>query len=170
MLLSNITNLAEINIVSGNHDRMSASNRTDTRGEGAKLLAYMLGKDFPKTAINFNSIVLVREIDGIMYIMTHGHNLISRKDPAKVVFDYGDSSKFNLWTEGHRHTRLTTKVYKYEKVEAVTLDEQKYRKIVIPPLFTGDYYSESIGAGATAGLVVTENNGSGYPNVYDYTI
>lgn len=174
-LISKINNINSINLIGGNHDRMTADNKLDNTGEGAKLLAYMLQKDFPNIPIDFNSTALIKNIDGINYILTHGDKSFSKKDAAKVIFDYGDSSIFNLWIEGHKHTRETKKAFKtnqtlYHEVDSVSLDELKYRKIVLPALFTGNYYSESLGYAGTAGFVITENNGSGYPNVYDFTI
>lgn len=174
-LLSNINNLKEVNIVSGNHDRISASNKEDQYGEGAKLLAWVLQKDFPKLNINFNPLILVREIDGINHILTHGHHGISKKDLSKVVMDYGNNKIFNLWTEGHLHSRKTKKVLKtqiatYDEVDVVELDDLKYRKITLGPMFTGNFFSESLGYAGHAGVIVTENNGKGIPHIHDYTI
>jgi predicted phosphodiesterase len=174
-LISRIKNVREINIVSGNHDRVSMSRAVDSKGEGAKLLAWMLQKDFPNIPINYDDLIIVREIDGINHIMTHGHHGISKRDTSKVVADYGDSSKFNLWTEGHIHTRQYNKTYKhklgkYENIEFVTLDEMNYRKLRLPPLFTGNFFSESLGYAGWAGFIISENNGKGIPNIYDYTL
>lgn len=175
-LLSNIKNLSEVNIVSGNHDRISAKKSEDNLGEIAKLLAWTLKKDFPEIDINFDGIILVREIDGVNHIMTHGHLGISKKDLAKVIADYGRRDMFNLWTEGHKHSRDFKKVMKskgsirYETIEYVQLDEQNYRKLVLPPIFTGNFYSESLGFSGWAGFIITENNGRGIPNIYDYSI
>lgn len=175
ILLSNIVNLVEINIVSGNHDRISSKNTVDTYGEGAKLLAFVLKKDFPELSINYDKLIIVREIDGINHILTHGHHGLSKKDLTKIVVDYGNSKIFNLWTEGHLHTRTSRKVLKskvaeYKDIEFVTLDELKYRKLVLPPVFTGNFFSESIGYAGHAGVVITYNNGKGIPNIQDYTI
>ena len=174
-LLSNIINLKGVNIVGGNHDRMSPSHNLESTGEGAKLLSYILSKDFPGLDIEFNSLIISKEIDGINYIMTHGDKYLNRKDTSKIVMDYGNSSMFNLLTEGHFHSRYVKKTYKtstirYDEYETVTLDAQKYRKITLPSLFTGNYYSEAMGFGGTAGMIITENNGKGFPLVYDYTL
>lgn len=174
-LISNINNIEEINIVSGNHDRISASRNVDGYGEGAKLLAYMLQKDFPDVKINFDYLILVREIDGINHIITHGHHGISKKDLSKVVADFGKTGMFNLWTEGHLHNRLSKKVLKtkiatYDSIDYVELDQQNYRKLVLPPIFTGNFFSESLGFANNAGFVVTYNNGKGFPNVNDYSL
>lgn len=175
-LLSKINNLVEVNIVSGNHDRMTASNKLDNTGEGAKILWHMLKKDYPLLPINFSNSVLVKTIDGINYILTHGDKGLSKKEISKVVFDYGDPSLFNLLMEGHFHTRktvkaLTQKAKFYEEVAVVSLDEANYRKINVASLFTGNYYSESLGFSGSAGMTISFNNGvSERPEVHDITI
>ena len=174
-LISRINNVTKINIVAGNHDRITPSKHVDGKGEGAKLLAWTLKKDFPNIEINYDSLILVDDIDGINHIITHGHHGISKKDFAKVVADYGDSMMYNLWTEGHLHSRnytkaLKTKLAVYDNVEYVSMDGQNYRKLVLPSLFTGNFFSESIGYTSWAGFVITENNGKGIPNIYDYTL
>lgn len=175
ILISGTNNVKQVNLVSGNHDRISKSKSVDNYGEGAKILAWSLQKDFPDLEVNFNPLILVNEIDDIVHIMTHGHHGISKRDSAKVIADYGDTSKFNLWTEGHMHSRsykrvLKSKLTQYDTIEYVELDEQKYRKLVLPPLFTGNFFSESIGYSGWAGFVITFNNGRGIPNAHDYTL
>ena len=174
-LISKINNVVQVNMVSGNHDRISASKAVDGSGEGAKLIAWAIKKDFSDLEVNYNDLILVKDIDGINHIITHGHHGISKKDIAKVVADYGDSKKFNLWTEGHLHTRSSKKVLKsklaqYDTIDYVQLDEQNYRKLILPPIFTGNFFSESIGYAGWAGFVITYNNGRGVPIVHDYTL
>jgi len=175
-LISKINNLESVNIVSGNHDRMTASNKLDNTGEGAKVLWHMLKKDFPTLPIDYSNSVITVEIDGINYILTHGDKGISRKDVSKVVFDYGDPKLFNLLMEGHFHSRKTVKALTqkgkfYEEVEVVSLDEANYRKINVASLFTGNYYSESLGFSGTAGMTISFNNGvSNRPEVHDICI
>lgn len=174
-LISKTYNVKEINLISGNHDRITLSNKSDKEGEAAKMLAWMLKKDFPEININHSPIILVREIDGIIHIMTHGHMGISKKDGTKIMADYGDNRKFNLWTEGHAHSRTYSKIIKsksiqYDTLNYVEMDELKYRKLVLPSLFTGNFYSASLGYGSTAGFVITFNNGRGIPNIHDYTL
>jgi hypothetical protein len=175
-LIARIVNLEEVNMISGNHDRMTASNKLDNTGEGAKVLWHMLKKDFPDLTINYSNSVMTREIDGINYILTHGDKGLSKREISKVVFDYGDPNLFNLLMEGHLHSRrtvkaLTQKAKFYEEVEAVSLDEANYRKINVASLFTGNYYSESLGFAGTAGMTISFNNGiSNRPEVHDITI
>jgi hypothetical protein len=174
-LLSKINNLTSINIVSGNHDRMTASNKVDNTGEGGKVLWYMLKKDFPTIPVRYHNSVLSVVIDGISYLLTHGDKGYSKKEFSKFVLDYGIPDLYNLVMEGHLHSRVVTKAVKakrtqYEEIEAVSLDDVNYRKIVCASIFTGNWFSESIGYSSAAGLTITENNGDGKPNVFDYSL
>ena len=174
-LLSRIHNLTEVNIVSGNHDRMTSSNKLDNTGEGGKVLWYMLTKDFPNITIDYHNSVLTKEIDGVNYLLTHGDKGYSKKDFSKFVMDYGKTDIYNLILEGHLHTRKTKKTMAFERkyyqdVEVVSFDDSTYRKIVVPSLFTGNWFSESLGFGGNAGFIISTNNGKGIPHIYDYTL
>jgi hypothetical protein len=174
-LLSRIKNLRGVNIVSGNHDRMTPSKKIDNTGEGGKVLWYMLKKDFPDLPINYHNSVLAVEIDDINYLLTHGDKGYSRKEISKFVMDYGRTDMYNLVLEGHLHSRIVKKTFRsvrtqYEEIETVSLDDLNYRKIVCASLFTGNWFSESLGFNSAAGITVSENNGRGKPNVFDYSL
>lgn len=174
-LLSKINNLKGVNIVSGNHDRMSASNTLDNTGEGGKVLWYMLTKDFPDLPIDYHNSVISKEIDGINYLLSHGDKGYSKKEFSKFVLDYGDNTLYNLVIEGHLHTRKTKRSMSlqrkyYQDIEVVSFDDSNYRKLTAPSIFTGNWYSESLGFGGNAGMLITENNGEGGVNVFDYTL
>lgn len=171
--LSKIINLSSINIVTGNHDRLSPSKNLENTGEAGKLLAYLLSLTFPGMSIKCSDLVLPVKIDGINYILNHGDKGLANKDISKVVFDYGQNDCFNLLVEGHWHTRKGRKIDKntyYKEYEFVSLDEQKYRKITLPAIFTGNYYSESLGFSGNGGFQVVVNNGKGKPNILDITL
>lgn len=170
--LSRINNLVATNMISGNHDRLSANKEEDNMGEGAAILAYILGKSFK---VNHNHLVLSKEIDGIQYIMTHGDKSISKVDTSKLAFDYGNNNLYNLVAQGHKHTRESVRTIKksvvsYKNQELIQLDDQNYRKIIIPSVFTGNWYSEQLGFGSTGGFILTENNGRGKPNLLDISL
>lgn len=174
-LLSKIHNLTAVNIVSGNHDRMTASNKLDNTGEGGKVLWYMLQKDFPDIPIDYHNSVLVKEIDGINYLLTHGDKGYSKKDFSKFVLDYGRTDIYNMVLEGHLHSRFVKKVTSYGKkvygdLEMVSHDDLSYRKIVVPSLFTGNWFSESNGYASAAGFIISQNNGKGRPHVVDISL
>jgi predicted phosphodiesterase len=170
--ISLINNVASVNIVSGNHDRFSVDAKLDNEGGVAELIAYMLEKDYPDVDFHFDTIIVVRKIDGIMYLLTHGHNSLSKADTAKLILDYGDNSIYNISIQGHWHTRLVKKANKitFKSNTTVELDEMMYRKVTCPSLFTGNYYSESLGLAGTSGELIMHNNGSGLPVVLDMPI
>lgn len=174
-LLSKIVNLSSVNIVSGNHDRMTASNKVDNTGEGGKILWYMIKKDFPDIPVRYHNSVLSVEIDGINYLLTHGDKGYSKKEFSKFVLDYGKPSIYNVILEGHLHSRIYEKAVKagrtqYEDIEAVSMDDVGYRKIICPSIFTGNWFSESLGFSSAAGMIICENNGKGQPHAYDISL
>jgi hypothetical protein len=157
--ISKINNVKLILGVSGNHDRSTSDNKEDTKGEIAILIFYMLGLIYKnKIEIDFNSDVVSREIDGINYIITHGHLGESKKGGEKIVNEYGNNKMFNLILTGHLHSRI------------ISTDSRKIRHIWCPSLFTGNEYSKQLGFSSTAGYLQIENNGKGFPNVTDITL
>lgn len=174
-LFSKVNNLKRIFLVSGNHDRTSIASNVDNTGEVGALLSYMLKLSLPNIEIRYHPLLISHEIDGLNYIITHGNSLLSKQDLTTAILNWGKQGVYNLMLEGHLHTRIVKRVIKQSKhlvhnVDTVCFDEQKYRKIVLPALFTGNYWSESMGFGGVSGFVITENNGNGYPIVTDYTI
>lgn len=174
-LFSKINNLKKVFLVSGNHDRTSIASNVDNTGEVGALLSYMLKLSLPDVEIIYHPLLISHEIDGMNYIITHGNSLLSKQDLTTAVLNWGKQGIYNLMLEGHLHTRIVKRVIKQSKhlvhnVDTVCFDEQRYRKIVLPALFTGNYWSESMGFGGVSGFVTAENNGSGYPIVTDYII
>lgn len=173
--LKSIHNLKTIHMVSGNHDRVTADKEGDQEGEVGALLAYMLGMTFGKEAINYHPAVLKVVLDDICYVMTHGHLKLSEKEISKILFDYGDQSKYNVFAKAHKHTRQVVKSsrqqhIRYQDHVVVQLDDANYRAITVPPLFTGNFYSESLGFSSTAGFNLVENNGANRINIFDYCV
>ena len=173
--LVKIVNLDTVVILSGNHGRVDSNKQIDSRGESAKIITWMLSQIMPNTTFHHEFMLKSIIIDGIHYILTHGHYGLSRKDSSKLIADYGRNDMFNLVLQGHLHTRLAKKSYKikkdyYENVESLSVDELNYRFYIVPSLFTGNSYSEGLGFSGTAGFYLIENNGKGKPNVFDYTL
>ncbi len=170
-----INNVKGVNIISGNHDRMTPQSDVDNEGSAADMLSYCLQMVFPNLPIKYHTYVLSEEIDGICYLLTHGHFKMDKKDGAKMVKLYGSKDLFTLWLSGHIHARETSKVFhskqvNFHNINAVSMDEISYRKIILPPIFTGNYYSETLGYTSTGGFVITENCGNGKPKVIDYSL
>lgn len=171
-LISKLKNLESVNIVSGNHDRISSDADLDPKGEVSELLAYMIAQQIGKGRVHFHPLVLSREIDGMVYVMTHGHHGLSKREITKVLFDYGQQGMYNLLLQGHLHTRKTIKSSRRNQFEVgetlvTAYDESDYRMMYAPALFTGNFYSESLGYSSSAGYLQIENNGNGRPWVTD---
>lgn len=173
--LSSINNLTGVYMVSGNHDRMTADNKIDNTGEGGKILWYLLRQTYPELDVMYHNSVLSVVLDDINYILTHGDKGYSKKDFSKFILDYGIAGHFKLSLQGHWHSRTTFKVYAterkmYDEVEVVSRDEVDYRRIVCPPIFSGNWHSESEGYSSTPGFLIMWNNGKGKPNIMDISL
>lgn len=173
--LSKINNLKCVNLISGNHDRFTATHKLDKEGGAGEILAYGLDLILKDVEVNYHPYLISTSIDGIGYLLTHGQFALNKKDQAKIIKLYGIPGVYTLWLSGHYHARMTERVLvkrpiRAESYLAVSLDEADYRKIILPSLFTGNFYSETLGYTSTAGYVITENNGNGKPNVFDYSL
>lgn len=174
-MLRKINNLVSVNLISGNHDRLTPQSDIDNEGGAAELLCHILSTQFDRVKFRYHTYLLNPVIDNICYIMSHGNFKLDKKDIGKIVSLYGDNNLYNLWVSGHIHTRQTEKTtirrtLEFDTYIAVSSDEAPYRKIILPPVFTGNFYSETLGYTSSGGCVITENNGNGKPNVYDYTL
>jgi len=155
-LISKIKNLSEINVVSGNHDRISINYAVDTKGAVANLVSFMLMEN-TNIKINFDDFLLEQKVDGIHFLMTHGHHKAA-KDDVKMIADYGDSRYYRILLKGHLHTRkksTTTRIV-YKKTEIVGIDELNYRSITCPSIFTGNRYSGTAGYLTSGGYMIIQ--------------
>lgn len=171
--LAKINNLHSVYIVSGNHDRGSANRELDPYGQVGRLLAYNLTRDLKKVKVHYHPLILTPQIDGLCYLLSHGHHRLTDNDMHKLCFEYGKQGMYNVLIKGHLHTRKTkttrkTKAVKYNTFTGVQVDTATLRGINIAPLFTGNFYSESNGWTSTGGFLVLENNGKGRVNCFDY--
>lgn len=168
--LASVNNLTNVYMVAGNHDRSTSDAKHDNEGDVAGLLSYMVKQSYQNSTVNveFSSIILNRMIDGIFYVMTHNHHGVSKGDIGKVFFEYGKQDVYNILLGGHWHSRKSKKVF--HTLNETYLDQANYRAVDIAPLFTGNFYSESNGWTSNAGFSLIENNGSGKPNIFDYSL
>lgn len=156
--IAKVDNVREILGVAGNHDRITASNKEDRRGQVAEIIFYMLQRLYSKEIqVEYSDLVLSRQIDGIQYVIAHNDKKVMR-DGKQVVIDYGDSKLFNVIIGAHVHNRKTIE------------DERTYRWVVAPSVFTGNRHSEENAWHARPGILVFENNGAGLPIMTDYTL
>lgn len=163
--LEGIKNLSKVYMVAGNHDRVTSSSKEDVKGDAAKLIHFMLEKSM-SIEVKYSPLILAEDIDGIRYILSHNHHSIS-KNVTKVCFEFGRNDSYNVVLGGHWHQRKTSSFYEQKETY---IDQMNYRALVVAPLFTGNFYSESNGWNTNAGYTLIENNGKNKVNVFDYTI
>lgn len=168
-----INNIEWIGFVSGNHDRTSEKPEGDQFGGVAEMLQYLCQLEFDFES-EWNPILISKEIDGINYILTHGHLGIAKTEIAQIVFQYGKQGVYNVFAKGHKHSREIKKTYEkkiiFEKYETVGYDTADYRAVTVGPLFTGNFFSESNGWTSQASFMHFRNNGRGKVITVDYTI
>lgn len=163
-LLNRINNLSTIKVVAGNHDRLSADREEDPSGGAAKLVSWgleLLGYD-----VEFNPLVITHTVDGICHILTHGHHGLSKQDTKQLCWDYGVKGMYNLICEGHLHSIVqklnVSNINKFNTIKDDSVDHMRFN---CPSLFTGNFFSESLGYTSESRFVITYNNGTGIPNV-----
>lgn len=146
--ISSVNNVSEVILTSGNHDRSSSNNKEDTTGEIVQWVHYVLNARFGnKMKLSWHSDVATREIDGCGIVATHGHLLLSKKNPEMIVNNYGMIGKFNLVIMAHLHTRK------------ILADGLTHRVIHAPSIFTGNDYSKGLGYSSLSGyLFITVKN------------
>jgi hypothetical protein len=156
--------LNKVKIVAGNHDRLTSDKSEDVDGGAADLIAYsleLMGYD-----VEFHPTVISTEIDGINYIMLHGHKGISSKSTKDICWDYGVQGKFNVVLEGHLHS-LIQKLSSSQKKAFKTLKDDcaDTLRMNCRSLFTGNGFSEDLEYTSNAGFTIIRNNGNGLPDI-----
>lgn len=169
--LSKVNNLGKIKIVAGNHDRTTSNKDEDVDGGGADLISWgleLLGYD-----VEFSTSVITHEVDGICYILNHGHHpYTKKKSTEEMCWEYGTKGLFNFIMEGHLHSRImklqAKQVKSFQMISDDTID---CRRQVCCSLFTGNSYSEYGGWSTTPGFTISEENNSGKGvNVFDFSV
>jgi metallophosphoesterase superfamily enzyme len=152
---SKVENIHEVLIVAGNHDRTTSSNQEDVDGEVIQWVHYVLQAKFGHLFnLEHSPDVMVRAIDNVCYIWTHGHLSISKRSPAEIINIYGIPGMYCIVIEGHLHTRK------------IKFDSATGRVIVISSLFTGNTFSKNLGYSTLPGFVTMYSDGK-YPIVID---
>lgn len=174
-LYSKVKNLKWVGFISGNHDRVTEGHEGDEQGEVGEMMQYLFELECKDIKSEWHPIIISKEVDGINYLLTHGHLGISKTEVSQVVYQYGKQGVYNVFAKGHKHSRETKKTFSkkkimFEKFDVVSYDTADYRAITVPPLFTGNFYSESNGWNSSAGFVRMKNNGRGKLFFADYTI
>lgn len=160
-----IVNLSTLSIVAGNHDRYTSSNQEDQQGGVSKILTYFLKQNMPQVEVEWDAMIISKKFDGIVYNMAHGHLGFSKNPPSDIILRYSaDKDAFNLLLEGHWHSRRKKQPI---NTKAVKWDASNYRCLTIPSIFSGNFYSESMGYSSTPGFNIFWNNGQGLPITLD---
>ena len=154
--LSKVNNIKEVILISGNHDRVTSSNKEDVEGEVARLIAYVLNAQF-SFDVSWEEQVVSRKIKGCGFVFTHGHLGLGKKTADLVVNQYGYKNCYNMIVMGHLHSR---------KIQSDTYDS---RVVHAPSLFTGNNYSKGLGYSSRSGYLYmyVENK---LPVVIDYPL
>lgn len=143
--------ILQVSIVSGNHDRLTSARENDMRGGVAEIVAEMLRISFTNIKIDYDPFVLSYPIGDKNLIITHGHLPMCKKfNASKVIVDYGTQSKYTLILSAHLHTAM------------IPQDTKSYRWVVIPPIFTGNTYSETEGYNSQAGITIIEERDNSF--------
>lgn len=156
--IAKVDNVREIIGISGNHDRITASKKEDSKGQVAEIIFYMLQRLYANNIdIQYSDLAFSKQIDGIQYVLVHGDKKITREG-KQVVIDHGDSKLYNVIIGAHIHCRR------------VLEDERSYRWIIAPAIFSGNRYSEENAWHAQPGFLTIENDGTGKPIITDHTL
>jgi predicted phosphodiesterase len=150
-LVSAITNVKCVYMVEGNHDRLTADKEGNSRKGIAEIIAFFL-KENGNVDIKYHPWLIAEEIDGMYHLCTHGdHKPFLKND---FWFRYGKQGIYNVLRTGHYHGF---------NVLRQTQDNLHYQ---CPSVFTGNFFSESIGFDAVPGITICQNRG-GVPQL-DY--
>lgn len=163
-LLSKINNLNQVKLVAGNHDRLTSDKDEDTDGGACDLIAF--GLELRGYKIEFHPTVISCEIDGINYILLHGHKGISSRATKDICWDFGKKGIYNVVLEGHLHSIIQKmSVNMKGKFNIIKDDSVDHIRMNARSLFTGNGYSEDLGYTSNAGFSIITNNGKGLPNI-----
>ncbi len=155
--LSNIKNLGSIKLVAGNHDRVTSDNNEDVDGGAAELVAWALG--LLGYDIEFSTSVITHKVDGVNYILNHGHLGLTKLSTQEICWKYGEKGVYNIVMEGHLHSRISKlSANQIKNFKMVMDDNVDCRRMVCPSLFTGNSYSEYGGWSTCAGFLISESN------------
>jgi|GEM_PF-2328545 len=156
--IEKIHNVNEVLIVSGNHDRTTSNNNEDVTGEVVRWIQYVLNIRFGSLFnVEWTPDVMVRKLNGLGIIWTHGHLSISKRNPSEIINLYGLGLPFNLIMEGHLHTRK------------IKYDSANGRSYVGSSIFSGNTYSKQLGFSTLPGFTIVSSK-NGYPIVVDIPI
>ena len=168
--LVKVNNLGKIKLVAGNHDRVTSDSKEDTEGGASELVAW--GLDMMGYDIEFSTTVIKHVVEGVCYILNHGHHGYTKKLSTKeMCWQFGEKGLFNFIMEGHLHSRIAKlNATQTKNFELITDDSIDCRRQVCASLFTGNTFSEYGGWSTMAGFTITETNDKKGVNVFDFSV
>lgn len=156
-LFMNVDGFQKALLVSGNHDRISSSNKDDSDGQVVELL-HGIFQETTNIETEYDPLIISENIDGVNYIMDHGHQGIKKKSAERIVLDYGDSKVFNQIVEFHDHHR------------DIEEDAYNVRRMKCPSIVKSTEFSQRMGLNSRSGFLVYEANDSGSTNYSNYDL
>lgn len=138
---------SSMSAVTGNHGRITSNRKKDHSGEAELLIFEHIKQRLDGVDVQYSDTEVNDVVNGIGYIMTHGHLKLTKKSEEKVLQAY--AKKFNkpvdfvVYEQGHLHHR------------GVSADNNLFRHYTMPSLFTGSKYSERAGYGALPGFGIS---------------
>ena len=147
--LASINNLKKVLVISGNHDRLASSNKEDDQQGVGRILAEFLKFAFSDIEVEWSAKVLSHETENVNYLATHGDKRFTSKDANALLWKYGVKGKQNVLLTGHWHHR------------SIKVDDENFRHISLPSLFTGNTYSDHAGFTTKAGFALFEESRKG---------
>ena len=139
--LGTVNNLTKVIIISGNHDRLTTSNREDANGGAAELIYEFLKLLLPDSEVVWDPKVITHSMESTEIICSHGDKLRNVK-PEEIFYRYGSRDKYNVYMTGHWHHL------------AIKFDGLNGRHISLPAFFSGNTYSDHAGYSSKSGYVL----------------
>jgi predicted phosphodiesterase len=169
-LLSKVRNLGETYVVGGNHGRGTVKMDGDTDAWSEDMACEMLRLRGYK--VNFDPILLNPEIDGIRYLISHGHFGITKKTTPDLVNKYGSRELFNILVSGHVHNGKKSQGYsvlkeRVQEVDLLLVEAHNHLKITLRPMFSGGRYELENSWHSQSGGMIVWNSGNGKPSMLD---
>jgi predicted phosphodiesterase len=164
-VLTKIHNLDSVYIVSGNHDRMDSDSKKESpMGSAAEMLYFQILDNFNSLNVEYDPFMIIKEIDGIEYILTHGHkgnpNLFQN-----LINDYSKNpSLYTVLLTGHYHHRKTkttqrSQTLRYKDKFTTITDTLRNRSIQVASFVTGGVFAQKIGKSNSSGFSIIKSSG-----------
>lgn len=147
--LLKLENFESIDIIGGNHDRISKHWGEDKQGQVAYLVEGLLDRFIDYISSDFSPILMSKVHDKLCYIISHGDKRISKTDASELVLKYGEQDLYNVLLYAHGHEEKTIK------------STNKLRVQQIPPICTPNKFAVEQGYDGASGFVVLESNDFG---------